>query len=86
MSMPVSNQTKGPALSQQRKTCQVTLGIRMPSDYAVRVATVKYNGNYALDTGVTASVSSLYFFQGVGNQVSLLKVCVEGNVLMFKLN
>lgn len=60
-----------PSLS--RKTCNVTIPVRVPSGYSVSVLRVDYRGYVSLPAAAEARLSAEYFFAG-SNAVRLEKI------------
>ncbi|KAH8832210.1 hypothetical protein DL96DRAFT_645751 [Flagelloscypha sp. PMI_526] len=54
----------GIPISMNRKNCQVTLGVHVPSGFTFTIVDVDYRGYYKLDKGVKGSHSAIYYFQG----------------------
>ncbi|CAG7845999.1 Uncharacterized secreted protein ARB_07590 Flags: Precursor [Serendipita indica DSM 11827] len=74
-------------ISENRKSCQLSLGVRVPGGFAFGVATVDYRGYYQLDNKVTATQQAVYYFQGQLQQAtarSTLKGPVAGNTYTYR--
>ncbi|KAH8832206.1 hypothetical protein DL96DRAFT_645620 [Flagelloscypha sp. PMI_526] len=54
----------GIATSENRKNCQLTLNVHVPSGFTFAIVDVDYRGYYQLDKGVKGSHSAIYYFQG----------------------
>ncbi|KAG8811012.1 hypothetical protein FRC17_002665, partial [Serendipita sp. 399] len=60
----------GVPITENRKACQISLGVDVPRGYSFAVATVDYRGYFQLDKGVSAKQRAIYYFQGEANQVT----------------
>lgn len=60
------NAEAGPGVSirNNRRACQLSLGVNVPEGYRFSLKTVESAGYYQLDEGVTASQGTYYYFQG----------------------
>ncbi|RXW15629.1 hypothetical protein EST38_g10227 [Candolleomyces aberdarensis] len=70
----------GVGISDNRKACRLTLGVKVPEGYSFSVNTLEHAGFYQLDKGVTGSQGSYYYFQGEINEATARKA-YEGPVL-----
>ncbi|KAH6896259.1 hypothetical protein BKA70DRAFT_1570141 [Coprinopsis sp. MPI-PUGE-AT-0042] len=55
----------GIPISKNRKSCLLTFGVAIPGGYTLGVGSVETRGWYQLDSAVTASQQSKYYFQGL---------------------
>ncbi|KAF9523793.1 secreted protein, partial [Crepidotus variabilis] len=75
------------ATSQNRKNCQLTVGVAVPPGFTFGIANVDYRGYYQLDKDVEANQSALYYFQGLLTQASAQsthKGPVDGNYYTYR--
>ncbi|KIM38723.1 hypothetical protein M413DRAFT_447670 [Hebeloma cylindrosporum] len=58
----------GPGLPplEWHRTCQTILDVVVPPGFALGISSVEYRGYYQLDTKVTASHLTVYYFKGPG--------------------
>ncbi|PPQ99400.1 hypothetical protein CVT24_005383 [Panaeolus cyanescens] len=59
----VANAGPGVADSNNRKNCQLTLVVNVPSGYQFAFNDFSYSGRYALDSGVKGQFQTDYYFQ-----------------------
>ncbi|KAF2221196.1 hypothetical protein BDZ85DRAFT_266442 [Elsinoe ampelina] len=62
----------GPSTSilENRKNCQLNVGLRYPGGFQYSVFSADYRGYAALDKGVTGTQKSTYYFSGQSQQTS----------------
>ncbi|KAF6751326.1 hypothetical protein DFP72DRAFT_908164 [Ephemerocybe angulata] len=58
------------SISQNRKACQLTVSVKVPAGYNFGLKNIESAGYYQLDSGVSASQGSYYYFQGGLSQAS----------------
>jgi len=49
--------------SDERKNCQLTLSVKVPSGYQFALGGFNHTASYAISSGVQATISSYYYFQ-----------------------
>ncbi|KAH8832208.1 hypothetical protein DL96DRAFT_1810905, partial [Flagelloscypha sp. PMI_526] len=54
----------GIPISENRKNCQLTFNVHVPSGFTFALVDIDYRGYYFLDTGVKVYRRSIYYFQG----------------------
>jgi len=70
---------QGISRAEARKNCQVSLDLQYPTGYQYSVADVTIRGYIDIDAGVTATVQSRYYFQGMaGGRDAISKYDING--------
>ncbi|KAH8792948.1 hypothetical protein DL96DRAFT_289327 [Flagelloscypha sp. PMI_526] len=54
----------GIPISENRKSCQLTLSVHVPSGFTFALVDIDYRGYYLLDLGVKVYRKAIYYFQG----------------------
>ncbi|PNS16198.1 hypothetical protein CAC42_1961 [Sphaceloma murrayae] len=58
------------AITENRKNCQLNVGLRYPGGFQYSLFSADYRGYAALDKGVTGTQKSTYYFSGQTQQTS----------------
>ncbi|KAH8796230.1 hypothetical protein DL96DRAFT_1083604 [Flagelloscypha sp. PMI_526] len=77
----------GVPISENRKNCQLTLSVHVPSGFTFAIIDVGYHGYYQLDTGVKGYHSAIYYFQGQvaqGESRSTINGPVDGGDITYR--
>jgi hypothetical protein len=59
------------AVTENRKNCQLNIDLLYPSGFQYSIFSADYRGYAALDSGVTGTIKSTYYFSGSTSQVSI---------------
>ncbi|KAJ2928603.1 hypothetical protein H1R20_g8527, partial [Candolleomyces eurysporus] len=60
----------GIPISGNRKTCQLAFEVIVPAGFTFSISSVDYRGSYQLDSNVTATQQSTYYFLGETDQAT----------------
>lgn len=61
----------GVPISASRKNCQISIDLRVPAGWQYSVRSATYRGFVRLDSGVTATQTTSYYFQGQARSPAL---------------
>ncbi|TKX19998.1 hypothetical protein C1H76_7882 [Elsinoe australis] len=66
----VASLAPGVAVTENRKNCQLNVGLHYPGGFQYSIFSADYRGYAALDKGVTGTQKSTYYFSGQTQQTS----------------
>ncbi|KAG8749733.1 hypothetical protein FRC14_001137 [Serendipita sp. 396] len=73
---PGFHATAGPGVSpaDSKKSCQLSVGVRIPPGFSFGIKAIGYRGLYQLSDKVTATQKAIYYFQGHPEQATASSV------------
>ncbi|KAJ3174275.1 hypothetical protein HDU88_000243 [Geranomyces variabilis] len=76
----------GVARTENRKNCQLSVGIHIPSGWQLSIASTDFRGWSQLDSKVSGLITTQYYFQGDGKTVGTVAKIPAGTINSYQLH